>query len=75
MNDDRRKLIRSALAMLEEAEMILDEVSSEETDAYEAISERFPGSEQEASLSESASGLAEACDDLVDLRAKLEGVL
>lgn len=73
MNDARRKLVGKAFQALERAYELLDEAHGEEQDAYESIAERFPGSEQEASLSESSSALEQAAEDVRDVMGAIEG--
>lgn len=67
MNDARRKRLKEAKALLEQAQSIISDVSSEETDAHQSISERFPGSQQETDLSESASSLEELDEALTEM--------
>lgn len=66
MNGARRKQIEKAIDLIERAKDILDEVQSEEQDAYESVCERFPQSEQEARMSECLSDLEEAVISLED---------
>lgn len=69
MNDDRRKRIAEASALIEQAKTILDECASEERDYYEAMPDNIAASERGTKADETADALTEAageCDTLID---------
>jgi len=72
MNAARRKDLARAVTLIEEAQAIIEQASSDEQDAHEAISDRFPGSEQEATLSESSSALMDAEAACADVLSYIE---
>jgi len=59
MNKDRRKQIAKAIALIEEAQEILENVKQEEQDAYDNLPENLQGSQTAQSMDEYIAVLEE----------------
>lgn len=76
MNNTRRKEIDKAIGMLEEAKSILENVASEERDAYDNMSENLKGGERGETMERCADALDEAVsslDEIVNNASDMKG--
>lgn len=72
MNATRRKQIQAALDLISEARGILEDVKSEEQDAYDALPDSFRESERGEKMENAMSILEDAVCDLENWESTLE---
>lgn len=72
MNATRRKQIQAALDLISEARGILEDVKSEEQDAYDALPDSFRESERGEKMENAMSILEDAVCDLENRESTLE---
>lgn len=75
MNNPRRKDIRRAMELLQEAMDIISCAGEEEREAYDNLPESLQYTERGETLEENADTLDEAVDSIYDLMDSLEEIL
>lgn len=75
MNKERRKRIAEAVELLQRVLAILDEVGSEERDAFDNLPEGIQNSERGEAMGEAADTLEEAASSAEEIVSNLEGIL
>ncbi len=71
MNKDRRKQIDEALALLERAQGLIEEIHDDESEAYEGLPESLQNGDRGQVMQEAIDNLSEARDGLDDLMDRL----
>jgi len=74
MNNQRRKQIAKVIGMLEEAVGLVDEIHSEEGDAFDNMPESLQESERGQASSEAVDALGESRDAIEEALSALEGI-
>jgi hypothetical protein len=64
MNNQRRKDIAEALALIEQAKDMIENIRDAERDTFDNMPENLQGSERGEACDAAASALEEACDAL-----------
>ena len=72
MNDERRNLIRWALAQITAARTVIEQVKDAEQEAFDAMPESFQEAAKGEAMQEGLSTLEDAQADLEGLEAALE---
>ena len=72
MNAARRKELKRALEMLDEAKTILEQVAEEEQEAYDNLPESIQDSEKGEQIYDNADTLSGYMDDLDDMMSAIE---
>jgi len=72
MNKERRKTLDKAIALLEEAKSLLEEVASEEQDAFDNMLEGLQQSDKGQAMEEAISELESAFEGVIDAIASAE---
>lgn len=75
MNKTRIRKLKKALELINTAATIVQEVSDEETEAYDNCSEYFPDAERTERLEESSSALEEVNDFISSAECELESFI
>lgn len=75
MNDDRRGKIRTALALIQQASQIIQDVWIEEEAAYDGVPESLRGSPRGEQSQDAAKCLEIASDAFEEVRVHLEAAL
>lgn len=75
MNNDRRKRIRNALNLIEQARDILDECAQEEQEYFDNMPEPLQGGERGEKAGEDANTLSDAHDEADALAGNLSDLL
>jgi hypothetical protein len=72
MNNDRRKQINKAVALMQEALSILETARDEEQEYYDNMPEGLQGSERGEAAEQAVSNLEDACSNLEDAISSAE---
>lgn len=72
MNNDKRKRIDQATALIEEARSIIEEITQEESEAYENMPENLQSSERGELIQEAINNLEYADSSFDELLGYLE---
>ena len=72
MNAARRKELKRALEMLDEAKTILEQVAEEDQEAYDNLPESIQDSEKGEQIYDNADTLSGYMDDLDDMMSAIE---
>lgn len=72
MNNERRKEIDKARALLEEAKEILDQCASDERDYYDNMPENMQSGEKGQKAEEAADALEEASGEIDNILGNLD---
>lgn len=72
MNDDRRKELRRAKALVDEAQAIVASCAEEEREYRDNMPENMQGGDKGSAAEEKASELEDVASELEDLAGKLE---
>lgn len=75
MNNLRRKKVKQAIKMLNEAQKIIEEIASEEEESLDNIPDSLQDSEMAEKLNENIFDLDEADSSLADAIISLENVI
>ena len=75
MNNLRRKKVKQAIKMLNEAQKIIEEIASEEEESLDNIPDSLQDSEMAEKLNENIFVLDEADSSLADAIISLENVI
>jgi hypothetical protein len=75
MNDARRKVLVEAIAHLEAAQAQIEQVGSEEQEAFDNLSEGLQQSERGQKMEEAANELSNAHDSLEDVISQIQAVM
>lgn len=75
MNNDRRKEINKAIALMQEALAILETARNEEQDYYDNMPENLQSSDRGCAAEAAASDLDDACSSLEDVIGSAENSL
>ena len=75
MNDDRRNRIRTALAMIQQASQIFEDVWIAEEGAYDSVPENLRGSPRGQQSETAKDHLELASDAFEELRVHLEAAI
>lgn len=74
MNKARRSTLKTVINMLETARDLLDDIASDESDAKDALEERFSETERFSQMENNVDALESARDDLDDIIDSLREV-
>ena len=74
MNKSRRESLAKAVRMIEEAKSILEDVSSDESDAMYGLEEHFSETERYSTMESNVEYLDDAVSSIEDVLSNLESV-